>query len=100
MDGLVTMVFYSCRYLMIIASASQFHVYLPWVNTCLACLKCEIASRNFLPREGPSRGLLRDCEIFANLCLKLYFSDSRDQCGSPALEKTGTMTNAKVQTQN
>ena len=54
----------------------------------------------FQPGEGPSWGLIRDCEIFANLCLKLYLSDSRDQCGSPALEKTGTMTNAKVQTQN
>ena len=59
-----------------------------------------LVSMHFQPREGPSRGLLRDCKIFANLCLKLYLSDSRDQCGSPALEKTGTMTNAKVQTQN
>ena len=24
-------------------------------------------------REGPSRGLLRDCEIFANLRFQLYF---------------------------
>ena len=66
----------------------------------LNSINCESATRHFQPREGPSRGLLRDCEIFANLCLKLYLSDSRDQCGSPALEKTGTMTNAKVQTQN
>ena len=26
------------------------------------CLKCESASRRFQPGEGPSRGLLRDCE--------------------------------------
>ena len=35
-------------------------------------LKCESASRCFQSGEGPSRGLLRDCEIFANLRLKLY----------------------------
>ena len=29
--------------------------------------KCKSASRRFQPREGPSRGLLRDCEIFVNL---------------------------------
>ena len=39
---------------MVIASASQF---------CLATRhKCESASRRFQPGEGPSRGLLRDCE--------------------------------------
>ena len=27
-----------------------------------------------LKEEGPRRGLLRDCEIFANLRLKLYSS--------------------------
>ena len=43
------------------------------VNVCLAlCLKCESASRHFQPEEGPSRGILSDCEIFANLRLKLY----------------------------
>ena len=29
-------------------------------------LKCESASRRFQPGEGPSRGLLRDCENFAD----------------------------------
>ena len=34
--------------------------------TCLAyCLKCESTSGRFQPAAGPSRGLLRDCEIFA-----------------------------------
>ena len=28
------------------------------------CLKCESASRLFPPGEGPSRVLIRDCEIF------------------------------------
>ena len=28
------------------------------------CLKCESGSSCFQPAEGPSRGLLRDCEIF------------------------------------
>ena len=37
-------------------------MYLLWVNTCLAyCIRCESASRNFLPGEGSSRGLLCDC---------------------------------------
>ena len=30
------------------------------------------ALRCFQPGAGPRRGLHRDCEIFANLCLKLY----------------------------
>ena len=37
----------------------------PWVNACLAwCLPCESARRPFQTGEGPSRGLLRDYEIF------------------------------------
>ena len=35
----------------------------------LNSINCESATRHFQPREGPSRGLLRDYEIFANLCL-------------------------------
>ena len=35
-------------------------------------LRCKSASRRFQPGEGPSRGLLCDCEIFANYHLKLY----------------------------
>ena len=35
--------------------------------SCLAkCLKFENAGRHFQPGEGPSRGLLRDCENFAS----------------------------------
>ena len=30
--------------------------------------------KDFTVIDGPSRGLLRDCKIFANLSLKLYFS--------------------------
>ena len=46
--------------LMTLVSASQFHVYFPWVNTCLAwCL---------------SMGLLCDREIFANPCLTIVWS--------------------------
>ena len=30
-------------------------------------MKCESASRRFQPGEGPSRGLLRDCEIVGNI---------------------------------
>ena len=53
--------------LMTFASASQFHVYLPWGQCPFSivswqCLKCESASRHFQPGEGPSRGLLSDCE--------------------------------------
>ena len=49
---------------MIFASATQFHVYLllVWVNTRLS--KC----LNSVLNELPSRSLLRDCQIFANLC--------------------------------
>ena len=34
--------------------------------------------------EGPSRGLLSDCEIFANLLLKLYCPPSSASCGIEA----------------
>ena len=30
------------------------------------CLECESASSLFQPGEGPSRGLFRDCENFAD----------------------------------
>ena len=48
--------------------ASQFHVCLP-IHLSY-CLKRESTSRHSQP--GPSRGLLRDWEICANLRLKLY----------------------------
>ena len=49
---------------------ANLHVYLHWVNTCLAqCLKCESDSRCFQPGKGRSKGLLRDCDIFVNLRL-------------------------------
>ena len=57
--------------------ASHFQVYLLSVHACLAlCLECGSASRRFHPGEGPSKGLLHHCEIFTNLCLKLYYLDS------------------------
>ena len=51
---------------MTFASGTQFHVFLPWGQRLFSivsykCLLCESASRHFQPREGPSRGLLRDC---------------------------------------
>ena len=47
----------------IFALVFHFHTYLLLVNTRLEkCLKCESASSCFQPGEGPSRGLLRDCE--------------------------------------
>ena len=48
---------------MIFALASQFHVYL----FCFRLAQCPNS-------KSASRGLLRDCEIFANLRLKLYCS--------------------------
>ena len=52
---------------MIIASVSQFHNYLSWVNARLAlCLKCKSACKRFQLEEGPSRGFLRVCEIFVD----------------------------------
>ena len=36
-------------------------------------MKVKALSRCFQAGEDPSRGLLRDCEIFANLRLQLYF---------------------------
>ena len=57
--------------LMIIALDSQFCVYLSCLGASLAqCLysglKCESSSMHFQPGEGPSRGLLRDCENIAD----------------------------------
>ena len=34
-------------------------------------------NRHYQPGEGPSKGLLRDCEIFANHCLTFVSSSSR-----------------------
>ena len=42
-------------------------------------LKCESASRRFQLEEGPSRGLLCDCEIFGNLRITFVWS-SRERC--------------------
>ena len=48
--------------------------YLQWVSRLAEYLQCKSASRYFQPEEGPSRGLLLDCntQIFAKACLKLY----------------------------
>ena len=58
---LVSIVSYSW---LIIVSASQFHIYLPWGQRPFSivpkkCLKCECA-------RNPTRGLLRDCKIFVS----------------------------------
>ena len=56
-------------------AAPQFYVYLQWVLACLAwCLnsvtvKALVSALN--QEKNPSRGLLCDCEIFANLRFKL-----------------------------
>ena len=51
------------------------------VHVCLAyCLKCKSTSRHFQPGDDPSRGLLHDCEIFANL--RLTFVSSSSECCS------------------
>ena len=34
-------------------------------------LDYDLANKHFQPGEGPSTGLLHDCEILANPCLKL-----------------------------
>ena len=38
------------------------------------CLKCESGSSRIQPAEGPSRGLLPDCEIFGNLLIAFVSS--------------------------
>ena len=43
------------------------------------CLKCESASRNIQPGEGPSRGLLRDCKNIVDVS----FAGSRSSWISP-----------------
>ena len=64
----------SWKRLMIIALASQFHVYLSWVNAHLAC-ECA-----FNPEKAlVSVGLLRDCKIFATLRLTFVSSSSNDE---------------------
>ena len=45
----------------------QFHVMFSLGN-------CESASKHIQPGEGPNRGLLCDCEIFAKVRLKLYWT--------------------------
>ena len=50
--------------------ASQFHVYLP--------LSVQLSVLNVKALVGAGRGLLRDCEIFANLRIA-FVSSSRDQ---------------------
>ena len=50
----VRIVSYSRPSFMMIALASQFHVYLPWISSR--------GSSFFQLGEGPSRGLLRDYE--------------------------------------
>ena len=47
-------------------SALQFQVYLLTMVRLEYCLKCESASRHFQPGEGPSSGLLCDCENIAD----------------------------------
>ena len=43
--------------------------------------KCESASRRFQPGEGPSRGLLRDCEIFGNIRITFVSSTNLQAVG-------------------
>ena len=63
--------------LMTFALGTQLHLYLQWVNVCVALshncalnVKAVVAASN--QYQVPSRGLLRDCEIFANIRFKLY----------------------------
>ena len=69
---------------MIFASATQFQVYLPCVKECL---KCESGSSHFQSGEGPSRGLLRDCETlnFAKVRVQLWtallVTEMAEECG-------------------
>ena len=62
---------------MTFAPRTQLHLYLQWVNVCVALshncalnVKAVVAASN--QYQVPSRGLLRDCEIFANIRFKLY----------------------------
>ena len=57
---------------------SQYHVYLLWVGACLVwCLnsvlnvKRVVGAFNQEKALVASRGLLCDCEIFADVCLQL-----------------------------
>ena len=82
--------FVSLKSILAFVSASQFHIYSPWVNAHLAwclnsasvCLICESASRRFQPGEGPCRGLLRDCEILGNLRITLVPSSTTQILGT------------------
>ena len=63
--------------LMTFAPRTQLHLYLQWVNVCVALshncalnVKAVVAASN--QYQVPSRGLLRDCEIFANIRFTLY----------------------------
>ena len=54
----------------IFASATHFHVYLPWVNPLLAQCQCESASRSFQPGENPNCETLNFAEVRLQLqCL-------------------------------
>ena len=56
------------------------HYYLEgvfWMKAAITAYdKCDSASRHFQPGEGPSKGLLRDCEILAKVRLKLYWTQT------------------------
>ena len=75
-------------YLVTFSTASQFHFLCPLIKRLFSlvscwCLKCEGKA----PGEGEGlsiRGLLHDCEIFANLRLKLYCPPSSASCGIEA----------------
>ena len=61
---------------MTFAPGTQLHLYLQWVNVCVALshncalnVKAVVAASN--QYQVPSRGLLRDCEIFANIRLQV-----------------------------
>ena len=62
----------------LLASASQFHIYLPWVNACLAsCLNCVLNVNALVDAfKLSSRGLLCDCKIFAYLRITFVSSSS------------------------
>ena len=47
---------------------------MPLYHSVIIMSSCESASRSCQPGEGPRRGLLRDCEIFANISLTFVWS--------------------------
>ena len=44
-------------------------------------------SHQNLPGKGLSRGLLRDCEIFANLCISFVSSSNRQVLNNPSIKE-------------